>query len=209
MLCPSSPGVRARADVTGRSSSNPSLPAEPTRPAGSQHRIKHCRFKISNQRFQEKKRAGTRPAPANYSRLSTVAWRLIFDSLRRRRVDDPLDLRNAIGGESAQCGVLPDGVGVRSHIDAIQLVVGHEAFEPLNLRPYPPKYCARLLRNRLQFVCCQLSRAGNLPLDYILWHGSLLWKRAAAFTRKHTPGSMPAATLRSAVASQRGAGVRM
>src|SRR5208282_5686485 len=100
-------------------------------------------------------------------------WRgRMSGSLGSARVNHVLYLGDTVGWKAALPGVLPYGFYVRSQVNAIYLVVGHEAFDPLDLRPQLTQHSARLLRNRLQLFPCQLSCTGNLPFDDILWHAS-------------------------------------
>src|SRR5215210_1440380 len=58
--------------------------------------------------------------------------------LRRRGVDHTLDLGDLVGREAALFGVLADQLLARSVVDAENLVGGHVALDPLNLRSEPP-----------------------------------------------------------------------
>ena len=50
------------------------------------------------------------------------------------RLDNSLDSRNVIRRKSAETRVLLDHLLIRRDVDAIKLVVGHIALNPLNLR---------------------------------------------------------------------------
>ena len=59
---------------------------------------------------------------------------VIGELLGAGRVEQLADGRNPVGGEAGPSCVLPNRVLVRREIHAVQLVVGHEALNPLNLR---------------------------------------------------------------------------
>src|ERR1044071_2690897 len=75
-------------------------------------------------------------AAARGSRSATVYCLLSTALFRRRRVDHPLDVRDAVGGEAAALCVLADGRLVRGDVDAVDLVARDVALDPLNLRPH-------------------------------------------------------------------------
>src|SRR5207249_3400021 len=62
------------------------------------------------------------------------------------------------------------GLFVRRDVDTVDLVVGHVALEPLDFRPHGLEDSARFLRNRVEFLPGQLSRARDLALDHELRH---------------------------------------
>jgi len=63
----------------------------------------------------------------------------------RRRIDNPFYFRDTIRRKSSLRGVFAHGRLIRSDIHAINLVVGHIAFKPLDLRPDLLEDAARLL----------------------------------------------------------------
>src|ERR1700733_6839231 len=102
-------------------------------------------------------------------------------SLRRRWVDHPPHLRYTVRRKPALLRVLPHRRFVRRNVDAVNLVVRHEALYPLDLRPHLTQHSTRLLRNAVQLVFAQLARSRNLALDHKLWHGVLLRKMDPPF----------------------------
>jgi hypothetical protein len=55
-------------------------------------------------------------------------------------IDDRPDFRNPVGGEATHLGVLADHGFIGRDVDAIDLVVGDEALNPLNLGPQLMQY---------------------------------------------------------------------
>src|SRR5438445_4899182 len=94
-----------------------------------------------------------------------------------RGIDDALDLGDVVGGEAALLRVLAHHLLVRRHVHAVDLVAGHVALDPLDLRPEALQHAARLLRDRLQLLRAELAGAGDLTLDEVLGHGGLLVER--------------------------------
>src|SRR5205823_4293207 len=91
-------------------------------------------------------------------------------------------------GEAALLRVLAHHLLVRRHVDAVDLVAGHVALDPLDLRPEALQDAARLLRDRLQLLRAELAGAGDLTLDEVLRHGGLLVERPWAPSRvRSTP----------------------
>src|SRR5207249_1236950 len=71
--------------------------------------------------------------------------------------------------------VLAHHLFARRHVHAVDLVAGHVALDPLDLRPEALQHAARLLRDRLQLLRAELAGAGDLTLDEVLGHGGLLY----------------------------------
>src|ERR1019366_7194149 len=97
------------------------------------------------------------------------------------RIDQRPDLRHLVGGEAALAGMLSNQGFTRRDIYAIDLVVGDEAFDPLNRRSEIAQYVARLGRDPLKVSGRQFSRAWNLTFDNVLRHGRLLGQVAMKF----------------------------
>jgi hypothetical protein len=65
--------------------------------------------------------------------------------LRRGRVDHRPHARNDIGRKASVVRVLPHHLHVRRNVDAVDLIVRHVAFNPLDLRAQASQHVARLL----------------------------------------------------------------
>src|SRR5579884_1554321 len=88
-----------------------------------------------------------------------------------RRIDDSAHFGNAVGRKSSLPGMLPDHLGIRSDVDAVDFVIGDVALHPLNLRTEVAQHGAGLLRNLLQLLGGETSRSRQFPLDDVLGHG--------------------------------------
>src|SRR5579859_1584635 len=88
----------------------------------------------------------------------------------RRRVDNPFYFGNTVCRKASLLGVFLHRRLIWGDIHAIDLVVGHIAFEPLDLRPELLEDAARLLRDTLQLVRRELSGSRNFAFDYVFWH---------------------------------------
>jgi len=71
--------------------------------------------------------------------------------------------------------MLADGRLVRRNIHAIDFVVGHVAFEPLDLRPELLENAARSLSHTVQLFRREFSDSPDFTFDYVFWHMSLLF----------------------------------
>src|ERR1700722_5735431 len=94
------------------------------------------------------------------------AWRLLADG----GVDDRSYLGDAIGREAALLGMGANGGLVRRDVDAVDLVVGDVAVQPLDLGAQLTQHSARRLRDGLQLGGRKLARIGDFALDHVLWH---------------------------------------
>src|SRR5262249_35223630 len=74
----------------------------------------------------------------------------------------------------APAGNPPRAAWVRT-VDAIDLVVGDVALDPLNRRAHALQHAARLLRDRLQFLPRQFSGSDDLPFDDEFGHRTVPW----------------------------------
>src|SRR4029077_13504475 len=70
--------------------------------------------------------------------------------LRCRRIDYRRHLQHPISWESSESGVLANDVGVWSNVDTGDLVLGHEALDPLDAGTQLLQYVAGTLRDTLQ-----------------------------------------------------------
>src|SRR5262249_52799493 len=103
------------------------------------------------------------------------------------RIEDRLNARDAGGGDPGRLGVTADLVLAVREIDAVELVVGHVALHPLDVRPHAGKSLARFLRGRVELSRGHAPCARNVALDDIFFHcfslclgGSCKWKGQAA-----------------------------
>src|SRR5437762_7380156 len=62
-------------------------------------------------------------------------------------INQPADRGNTIGGDIGFASVFPDSILVGSKVNAVDLIFGHVAVEPLNLRPYVLQALQRAQRN--------------------------------------------------------------
>ena len=79
-------------------------------------------------------------------------------------------LGHAIGGKSALFGVFAHERLVRRIVDAVNLVVRHETFDPLNRRPQFRQHATRLLGHGLDLFVRELSGSGEFALYHVFWH---------------------------------------
>src|SRR5260370_1177201 len=97
-------------------------------------------------------------------------------------VDHGADLGDTVGREAALPSVLTHELLAGGDVHAIDLVRGHEALHPLDLRPQPTQHGTRLLGDGLELGLRQLARPRDLPLDDVLRHDScslhaITWNR--------------------------------
>lgn len=62
------------------------------------------------------------------------------------------NLRDAVGGKPALVGVLADRLFIRGYVDAVDIVVGDVALDPLNLRSHLSQNATRFLRYGMQLL---------------------------------------------------------
>src|SRR3546814_3829646 len=79
-------------------------------------------------------------------------------------------LGDAVGGEARGLGMPPDEILARRAVDAVDLVVGNVAMDPLDFRAQVPQHAARALRRALEVVLAQLSGARHLSFNHELRH---------------------------------------
>src|SRR3989442_12421566 len=102
--------------------------------------------------------------------MSERRFVLAYSAFRGGGIDDRLHFRDAIGRKAALRRVLAYGLLVGCDVNTIDLVVGHVAMQPLNLRTQLLKHPARCLGDSLQLLRRQLSCAWDFSFDYVLWH---------------------------------------
>src|ERR1019366_2889171 len=95
-------------------------------------------------------------------------------TFRGGRTDDRPDGGDSIGRKPSLAGVFAHHLFIRCDVDAVDLVVGDETFQPLHLWTKLLENAAGLLRDGLEFRLGQFAGVRNLPLDYIFRHGTLL-----------------------------------
>src|SRR5512136_1742006 len=83
-------------------------------------------------------------------------------------IDDPLHFGDAVGREPPLPGMLENHILVWRDVDAVYLVVGDKALDPLDLRAEPLENAARFLRYGLQCLSGQLPRPRQFPFNYVL-----------------------------------------
>src|SRR6266511_4011250 len=93
---------------------------------------------------------------------------------RRGRVDDGPYLGDPVGREAPTLGMLANQLLVRRQVHTIDLVVGHEALHPLDLRTELLQHAAGLLGDPLQCFRRQAACSREFTLDHKLVHRFLL-----------------------------------
>ena len=101
-----------------------------------------------------------------------AAWTLT-SGFRCRRVDHVADTGHAIGREAALFGVFAHQLFVRGDVDAINLFVGHEAFDPIDFRSEFREDTAGFLRDGVQLLRRALAGTGNFPFDDVFGYGRI------------------------------------
>jgi len=88
-------------------------------------------------------------------------------------VDDGADERDLVGGKAAHLGVFVDGGLVGRDVDAVDLVAGDEALDPLELGADGGDDAAGFLGDGLELVRGEVAGSGDLALDDEFGHGGL------------------------------------
>src|SRR6267378_5412643 len=88
------------------------------------------------------------------------------------RVEQSAHGGDAIGRKAYALGVLLDGRLVRGKIDAVHLVAGYVAMEPLDLGTHSLENIDRLLGDFPQLGVRQISGSRNFALDDKFGHGA-------------------------------------
>jgi len=86
-------------------------------------------------------------------------------------VDYCADERDVVGGEAAHLGVFVDGGLVGCDVDAVDLVAGDEALDPLELGADGGDDAAGFLGDGLELVGGEVAGSGDLALDDEFGHG--------------------------------------
>src|SRR5262245_10070512 len=93
------------------------------------------------------------------------------------------------------------GCLIRRNVNAVDLVVGDVALDPLDLRPHAVQDAARFLRDGLQLLHRQFPGSGDVPLDHELGHYALLsyghtervtWRHLGETERRRLEADAPA-----------------
>ena len=82
-----------------------------------------------------------------------------------------MNLVNGIGREAALAGMFKDHFLVGGNIDAVDLVAGHIALHPLDLRAEFAEHPAGSLGDAFELFGGQVPRTGDLAFNYVLRHG--------------------------------------
>src|SRR4029078_4639202 len=90
--------------------------------------------------------------------------------LRRRRIDDVADLADLVRWKAAALRMLADDVFVRCAIDAVDLVVGDVAVDPLDVRAKVRRNGATRLGRTLEIGWPSRTDPRHFALDNILRH---------------------------------------
>jgi hypothetical protein len=90
--------------------------------------------------------------------------------LRSCWVDQGFDFVDGVGGEAALGGVVADGLFVGGDVDAVDLVLGDVALDPLNFGAHVAEDAAGLLRNCLEVAGREVASIRDVPFNYVLWH---------------------------------------
>src|SRR5262245_39212503 len=96
---------------------------------------------------------------------------LIATLFRSRRVNDGLYFADGIDRKASAHRVLTNELRVRREVDAVELVVGHVAVHPLNLRTELAQDAAGLAGDVVTLAGAPLSGVRNRSFDDILGHG--------------------------------------
>jgi hypothetical protein len=86
------------------------------------------------------------------------------------RIDDGADFRDPVRGEAALPGVFANQLFVGRDVNAIDAIIHHITFDPLNLWSEVAEYSARFLRNGLEILVRQFSGTGNFSFNHVLGH---------------------------------------
>src|SRR3954453_2433231 len=81
-----------------------------------------------------------------------------------------MDLRNLVAWKAAESGMLADHVFVRRAVDAVELVIGDVAVDPLDLWSEIVENRARSLRCMLEVCRAEFPPSGHFPFNHILGH---------------------------------------
>src|SRR5262245_8725780 len=90
--------------------------------------------------------------------------------LARRRIDDSAYQRDLVGREATATSVLEDDVGVRRHVHAVELVFGHVAREPTDVRAKIREDLVGLHADVVQLLGGELPRTWQFAFDNELRH---------------------------------------
>jgi hypothetical protein len=90
-----------------------------------------------------------------------------------RWIDDGFHLGDGIGWKAALGGMIADHLLIGGIVDAVNLVAGDIAVDPLDLGAKGAEHSAGSLGDSLELIGGQLPRAGDLAFDNVLGHGTL------------------------------------
>ena len=89
----------------------------------------------------------------------------------RGRIDDVAHLRDAVGRKAGVLRMLPDQLGIGRAVDAVDLVIGDVAMDPLDVGSHILEHAAGLLRRALQLPARERAGTGHFTFDHELGHG--------------------------------------
>lgn len=107
-------------------------------------------------------------------RVRAWARRSVLLLLFGDRIDDRRDNADAVYGEAAEFGVAADGGLVGGDVDAVDLVFGNVAVDPLDVRSEGSEHVAGLLTDRLQLAWREAAGSSDIPLDQEFGHGAIV-----------------------------------
>lgn len=86
------------------------------------------------------------------------------------RIDDRRHNADAVYGEAAEFGVAADGCLIGGDVDAVDLVFGDVAVDPLDLRSEGAEHVAGLLADGLKLAWREAAGSSDIPLDQEFGH---------------------------------------
>src|SRR6516164_11301072 len=81
-------------------------------------------------------RSGRKVRQWTSKKRSNILSRSRNPLLQQRRINEAANSGNPINGNTYSAGMFPDAVVIWRKINAVNLVLGHIAVEPLDLRPH-------------------------------------------------------------------------
>src|SRR6516164_1772310 len=119
-------------------------------------------------------RSGRKVRQWTSKKRSNILSRSRNPLLQQRRINEPANSGNPINGNTHSAGMFPDAVLIWREVNAVNLVLGHIAVEPLYLRPHFLQCLQGAQRYFTDLVFCQSSGAGYFTFDHELGHGGSL-----------------------------------
>src|SRR6516165_6312072 len=119
-------------------------------------------------------RPGRKVRQWTWKKRSNILCRTRTTLLQLRRINESANSGNPIDGNTYSAGMFPDTVLIWREVNAVNLVLGHIAVEPLYLRPHFLQCLQGAQRYFTDLVFCQRSGAGYFTFDHELGHGGSL-----------------------------------